>query len=56
MRIVHPAAAGFELAQFRVAKRRQTPSLLPPLRGSIVRSDPFPWVYTHGYLLSPLRG
>jgi len=30
--------------------------VLPPLRGSDVEINPFPWVYTHGYLLSPLRG
>jgi hypothetical protein len=30
--------------------------VLPPLRGSRIQINPFPWVYTHGYLLSPLRG
>jgi hypothetical protein len=30
--------------------------VLPPLRGSHVYFNPFPWDYTHGYVLSPLRG
>jgi len=30
--------------------------VLPPLRGSHVQLKPFPWVDTHGYVLSPLRG
>jgi hypothetical protein len=29
---------------------------LPPLRGSLVRFDPYPWADAHGYALSPLRG
>jgi len=43
------------LSREAAAPKLRCPAL-PPLRGSHVQFNPFPWVYTHGYVLSPLRG